>query len=313
MKLILKVMLTFDVGDFVNPRSMTALSRILKLLAKYHLRGLFFITGHVAEKLTKLPEVLELLETHEIGYHSSSHTVHPTICEYTDVKEYREAYLTSLKRETAHINPLTGEIEGKGGIELLRHLFPKKKVVCYRAPGLSWSPPHLEALVKLGIQFDFSSCLSQSPVHYNGVTFYPDVISINKLAYLLLLYRVLKNRVIVLHSHPECFVNQDYSDSIYRRGNPKQLSPVKPRDGKKMKYLFWRFEVFLKRISFCKSIGLIEVAPEPTKSDTPLVVSKKVIQKSYERSVAWSKRFFGYEPKYLRNHFSRYFHIEIED
>lgn len=309
-------MLTFDVADFINPRSMTALSRILKLLEKYDLRAFFFITGHVAEKLTDLPEVLDLLKAHEIGYHSSSHTVHPTICEYTDVKEYREAYLTSLKRETAHINPLTGQIEGKGGIELLRSLFPKKKVLCYRAPGLSWSPPHLEALVKLGIQFDFSCRFSQSPVRYNGVTFYPDAIFIdelNKWTYLLLLYKVLKNGLIVLASHSDYLVNQLHSDYIYGRGNPTQLSPAKPRDSKKTKYLFWRFEVLLKIIKSYKNMGLIELRAKPTKSHTPLVVLKKLIQETYEKSVTWPKMFFGYEPKYLRNHFFRYFHIEIED
>ena len=62
------------------------------------------------------PELLDLLEKHEIGYHSSSHSVHPTIFEFTDVAKYDKAYQTSILRETSHINPLTGKIEGSGGI-----------------------------------------------------------------------------------------------------------------------------------------------------------------------------------------------------
>ena len=122
-----QVFLTFDVEDFINEESTNALLLVLGLLEKHDLRGLFFITGHVVEKLRFRSDVLTLLEKHEIGFHSSAHSVRPTIFEYSDVENYEDAYAISLERETSHINPISGEVEGKGGIQALRDLFPSKK------------------------------------------------------------------------------------------------------------------------------------------------------------------------------------------
>jgi len=127
--------LTFDVEDFINERSFEGLRIILELLGKYSTRGLFFITGYAAEKLASYPAIKHSLEAHEIGFHSSAHSVHPTIFEYCDVERYGDAYNTSLKRETSHIDPLSGEMEGNGGILALRNLFSKTNVQAYRAPG----------------------------------------------------------------------------------------------------------------------------------------------------------------------------------
>ncbi|MFX1521737.1 MAG: polysaccharide deacetylase family protein [Promethearchaeota archaeon] len=127
------VFLTFDTEDFISKNSVQILRSILEGLRKYDLKAIFFITGHMAEKLEDFDEVVELLSEHEIGYHSSSHSVHPTIFEYTDLADYNEAFRISLERETAHINPLTGEIEGKGGIFSLRTLFHKKQIRLFRS------------------------------------------------------------------------------------------------------------------------------------------------------------------------------------
>ena len=75
------VFLTFDVEgppfqeDLINHKSLDSLLSILQLLDKCDLRGLFFITGSVAEKIGCYPKILKLLEKHEIGYHSTTHSV----------------------------------------------------------------------------------------------------------------------------------------------------------------------------------------------------------------------------------------------
>jgi len=121
----------------------------------------------MAEKFSNHPKILELLRNHEIGFHSSAHSVRPITPEYTDIKSYSQAYSVSLERETAHINPLTGKTEGKSGIHLLQDLFYPKKIEAYRALGMSWTPPHLEALADLGIKYDFSFNVTTSElVHY---------------------------------------------------------------------------------------------------------------------------------------------------
>ena len=112
-----QVLLTFDVEglppreDFFNNFSLFCLRRVLNLLKEVGFKGVFFITASAAERIRKYPDLVEQLSCHEIGYHSSSHSVRPWIIEYTDLSSYNEAVAISLKRETSHINPETGQID----------------------------------------------------------------------------------------------------------------------------------------------------------------------------------------------------------
>jgi len=210
-----KLLLTFDIEDFINPNAIYALHTLLEMLKKYKIKAIFFITGHMAEKLTNFPDIIDQLKNHEIGFHSSSHSVRPIISEYTDVKSYHQAYSISLERETAHINPLTGIIEGEGGIYLLQDLFRPKKIEAFRAPGMSWTPPHLEALVNLGIKYDFSSNITApEPIRYKGITFYPYTLTQQwdgKLYdYQCLISALLKYKVAIFDMHPTFICKSNY-------------------------------------------------------------------------------------------------------
>ena len=81
--------LTFDTEDFISENSVPGLHKILELLKKHELIGLFFITGNMAEKLSTFQN-LNLLSEHQIGYHSSSHSIHPTLFEFTASKVTRK-------------------------------------------------------------------------------------------------------------------------------------------------------------------------------------------------------------------------------
>lgn len=297
--------------DFINTNSIKAIRIILEMLRKYRLKAIFFITGHMAEKLSNFPEILELLKIHEIGYHSSSHSVRPTIPEYTDVEDYYEAYLISLERETAHINPLTGKMEGKGGIDSVRDLFHPKKITAYRAPGNSWSPPHLEALVDLGIKFDFSSSITSTPVHYRGITFYPNTFTQHWKGglsdYQSLLYATLKYNVSVFDLHPTLYVNQNMWDSTYYEGNPRTLLKTPEIPLKEVRSLFVRLELLLKQINLLRNAKLIEVNPALSTPARDLVMSENDVQKCYEASIRWPEIFFNYKPKFIRAHFYKFF------
>jgi hypothetical protein len=307
-----KVYLTFDVEDFINPNEVKALSIILEMLNRYRLRAIFFITGLMAEKLSNFPEILDLLKNHEIGFHSSGHSVRPIIQEYADVERYYQAYLISLKRETAHINPLTGKVEETGGIYFLQDLFHPKKIEAYRAPGMSWTPPHLEALVDLGVKYDFSSNINTSePVHYRGVTFYPYTFTTEwegrLFDYQCLSSAILKRKVAVFNAHTTLFVNQNMWDSIYYRGNPQTLSTVRERPIKEARSLFSRFELLLKQIKLLRHSKLIDVEPDLGTSSKDLIISRNDIQKCYEASTRWPKKFFGYNPRFIYAHFCDFF------
>lgn len=55
-----KLVLTFDIEDFIDPNEISALKMILELLDKHELRALFFITGHMAEKLAAFRVVADV-------------------------------------------------------------------------------------------------------------------------------------------------------------------------------------------------------------------------------------------------------------
>lgn len=309
-----RLMLTFDVEDFINPNAMGALHTMLRMLNKHKLRGLFFITGHVAEKLGDFSELSDLLNDHEIGFHSSGHSVRPIIAEYADVESYQQAYSVSFERETAHINPLTGKVEGEGGIYSLQDLFCPKKIEAYRAPGMSWTPPHLEALVDLGVKYDFSSSIATSePAQYKKVTFYPTTFTQkwdgNLSEYVYLFRKIFRNNVAILDLHPSLFVNQDDWDSIYHKGNPRALQRIAERPVKEAASLFARFEELLKIISAFQRTGLMEVDPCLGASTKDLVLSEDNVEKCYRNSVGWPRRYFHYNPRFIHDHFQEFFEI----
>jgi hypothetical protein len=308
------VFFTFDCEDFINPKSIWALNRLLELLHKYDLKAIFFLTGHMCEKLRGFPELLTLLDEHEIGYHSTSHSVHPNIFEYTDIESYETAYNVSLKREQCRINPLTGEIEGEGGLLLLKDLFPKKDIVAYRAPGFCWSPPHLEALQELGIRFDFSTRLSRIPIRYKRTTFYPFPVGGYKFMSMRPWIEFSLFRYVTFMGHPRNLVKQ-YNDrdwdSIYSEGNPKQLSMV--QDRWKAKPEIWRnFDLFLKTTSILAKKGILKVTPPLQDGIDKASFTKEDVLRSYGRSISWAERLFNYRPKFLLGHFFRYFKIMCE-
>lgn len=304
------LLLTFDVEDFVNNRSIKSLHRILKMLEKNKLKALFFITGHMAEKLAGHKEILDLLCKHEIGYHSSSHSVRPTILEYTDVEDYEKARLESIKRENSHINSLTGDIEGKGGINVLQELFPNNRIEAFRAPDYCWSPPHLEALNALGIVYDFSTKISREPVSYMNITFYPYPIYHNwngKAFHKELIHSILAKRITVLNSHPWYFVNSKAWNHIYGKGNPGKLSKVTPRSYKAFEQLFSTFELMLKKIQILQRMNIIEVTPKLEKSKTNLEINKVSSEKMCKEVASWFQEYYGYKTRFLCDHFRKFF------
>ena len=305
-----KLFLTFDVEDFINDRTLDALCHILGLMEKRHQKGLFFITGHMAEKLAGFPQIVDLLNEQGIGYHSTSHSVHPTIFEYTDVENYQEAYQTSLNREIAHINPLSGAIEGRGGIEALRELFPHKKIESFRAPGFSWSPPHLEAMVHLGIKYDFSTNISNIPVEYKGIHFFPfpsflDLVPLRKF-----LLSIIKRKITVVDFHPNFFVNEDWWDSIYFSGiNPNKLNGVAPRRANNIKSAFDRFAVLLRIVDLLSKPKIINPCNEVFTSETKLDPRKVDIQNVYAKIALWPLKQFKYRPRFVLPHLLHFFEI----
>lgn len=302
------IYLTFDVEDFINQRSLKALQTILNLLEKYKLKGIFFISGHVAEKISNSKDIINSLNNHAIGYHSSGHSVIPIIPMFTDIENYNKAVEISYERETSHINPLTVEIEGEGGIKFLREIFPEKEVISFRAPGHSWSPPHLEALKKLGIKFDFSTNIAVEPVIYGGINFYSLPTERNNIAFLASL---LKQKTIILRWHPDAFVNSKPWDTIYHKGNPDRLYEVEALPVSIVREKFNNFEQTLKKLCLLEKMGVAKIQQNIKPAHKELQGVE--ISKEYNFMTWWAKTFYNYYPKFLQNHLIKYFTDKVNN
>lgn len=314
---IREFLLTFDTEDFITPKAVSVLEKLLEKLDKNNFKALFFISGHMAERLSQQPQIIDLLNEHEIGYHSSSHSVHPTIFEFTDVENYETAYQESIKRETSHIDPLTGKIGAQGGIVFLKSLFPSKQISAFRAPGCCWSPPHLEALRDLGIKFDFSTSMYSKTFSYKDITFYPYSTLgdwQNKQSYYrLFLLSIIKRKITIAGLHPSFFLNLDDWDSIYWNGNPSKLVVTQLREDAETSMLLKTFDLFLKRVKYLEKIGLIQTNPNLKESSKQISITAEDVTRCYEHSIRWPKRLFKYEPKYLRNHFFKFFNVPLSN
>lgn len=313
------LILTFDVEDFMNDASLRALVIILKLLKKYNLRSLFFVTGYMAEKLGNHPDILRLLESHEIGYHSSSHSVRPIIPEFTDTRSYSKAFETSLVRETSHINPLTGEVEGEGGIKILKETLDNKSVVSFRAPGFCWTPPHLEALQRLGIKYDFSARLRgnglwlDQKVAFKGIVFYPFPLYLEfwvRPTHLtsLLSSKSSRQRFLCLYSHEWSLAISEPWDLIYHRNNPTSYPRKVVNDSFRSIDRFLRLDVSLRGIKMLEKLGALTVNPVLDEQASILLEASTVnAAETYRFSMRWAAQDFNYNPKYVLSHFLEYF------
>jgi len=297
-----QVLLTFDVEgippreDYFNNVSLICLQIVLDLLEERNLKGIFFITQNAAESIREHPDVAQRLSRHQIGYHGSSHSISPSILEYTDIPNYEKACAISLKKE-------------RDGILALKEAFPKNEIVCFRAPFLAWSPPHLEALRELGISFDFSAEISEEPVSFKGITFYPAPISIDEIAQTFVQKKpdellptpvftiLLKRKVSVLLTHPSKMVAE-------KRPNRKKY---KNKGIFKTQLFVSSLELLLDIINLIEKTGLIQTTVALSRSWHHLDSREVNVESVYRSSVRAQMYLFDIKPQFVFSHFLRFF------
>ena len=84
------VILSFDTEDIINERGADGILRCARILREEGVKGCFNIIGLLPAALLEWgrKDVFEELSYHEINYHSHTHSIHPTINEFTDKKDY---------------------------------------------------------------------------------------------------------------------------------------------------------------------------------------------------------------------------------
>lgn len=138
-----EILLRFDTEDFLTPESDDALSLILDILEELGLPATFPL---VAEKLRAMRargrrDVIAKLRRHAVGYHSDTHSVHPTIAEELEPLGWHEGVAAFEAREGRGVAEV-GETFGE--------------LACYTPPGANWVPHAFPVLRRWGIPCHYS-------------------------------------------------------------------------------------------------------------------------------------------------------------
>lgn len=157
----LKVMLWYDVEDFITPEADDALLALINMMDSLGIRGSFKIVG---EKIRVLKErgrtdILEKLAGHEVCYHTDSHSVHPTQTEYLHDMGFADGVMEFERRER----------KGFEDVQNICGQFPTS----YGQPGASWVPQVFPVLKKWGVPTYVDShyliSVNEEPFWYGGI------------------------------------------------------------------------------------------------------------------------------------------------
>jgi hypothetical protein len=155
------VFLWFDTEDYILPEADDALLRIATFLESEGVSATFKIVGEKARVLEKRgrTDILRVLASHDVGYHTNFHSAHPTPAEFLSDLGWFEGVREFERREEA-------------GVRDVRRITGRMPS-CYGQPGSSWAPQVYGALQDwgIGVYLDDTRHIDVSgrPYYYGGV------------------------------------------------------------------------------------------------------------------------------------------------
>ena len=98
-----RILFFFDTEDYTDLRSVDAARKIAELFTEEGVTAHFSVVGLVAKQMMdhNRTDAIEALKKHEIGNHTYGHSMHPNICQITDVENYADAYQAVAEMESA--------------------------------------------------------------------------------------------------------------------------------------------------------------------------------------------------------------------
>jgi len=258
----------FDTEDYIRPQSDDAAKRLAAFLTQQGVRATFKVVGEKARTLERRGrrDVIGALAQHEIGYHSNTHSQHPTVAEYESTLDWETGSDEFTRRERL-------------GFDDVRRIFGKTPT-CYGQPGASWAPQPFAALKKWGVRVYLDEgqhvSLKGKPFWYGGLLNIFDIkegsqlrpnadwsnLDQAKARFQEFYMRMTARReggVISLFFHPCEFVHREFWDAVnFQQGaNPLpdewKLPPLKtPEESEKA------FKYFEDLVTFMRSFAQAE-------------------------------------------------------
>ena len=138
-----KIIFSFDTEDIINEIGADGILMSARILREEGFKGCFNIVGLLADQLVtwnRFDIINELKEHHDVNFHSHTHSIHPTINEYTDKENFYEALEEFVTDE--------GE-----GLKKVQAVFGKKGLTAACIPGNCTSYVAHYGYEKLGFTF----------------------------------------------------------------------------------------------------------------------------------------------------------------
>jgi hypothetical protein len=272
------ILLWFDTEDYILPQSDDAAKRLALFLTQQGIPATFKVVGEKARALARRQrlDVIAALARHDIGYHSNTHSQHPTVAEYESTLDWATGGQEFTRRE-------------RPGFDDVGHIFGKA-AMAYGQPGASWAPQVFPELQKWGVRAYLDEGkqggLKGRPFWYGGLLnifntpegeqLRPDEhwsnLDIAKAKFQEFYLRMTTRKeggVISLYFHPCEFVEKEFWDAVnFREGaNPPpqewQLPPVKtPEESEQAFKYFEDLVLFMKsfpRVNFLTASDAAEL------------------------------------------------------
>lgn len=151
------VLFFFDTEDYTCDRSNDAIRDLAHILTAEGVRGHFMFAGFLAQRLMEYRryDVIDSMKGHVIGSQSLYHTLHPDICEMTDVADYDVAHDRILAQEATCVG-------------MLRAVFGRDAIDCFVPPGNSVTYAGMAACTDLGMTIYGAAGFADFPVNANN-------------------------------------------------------------------------------------------------------------------------------------------------
>ncbi len=245
------IIFSFDVEDYINPAGADAVLRYATILKEENVRGCFNVVGKYALKLKEWgrEDVIEALKGHEIETHALTHSLHPTINEYTDLEDYEAAEAEFFRQETECL-------------EILKSTFGIDRVFSACPPGSNTSYVAHYGYAKMGIPVYDGDLLRDEnrarPIHFCNIwtTDYHFIMGykfrkLDEVGIRAHFDEVAKTKdLYVCYSHPNMVsFNESWDEVNYDKGNLHEDEWVSstPRNPEEVELIFDRFR-FLVRL-----------------------------------------------------------------
>lgn len=211
-----RIIFSFDTEDFTCEHAADGIKDMADLLTEEGLRGCFCVTGYVAKQLAAWgrEDVIAALLRHEIDFHTLRHTMHPTVCEYTDTDDYSYAYSRVIREESE-------------GLALVRALSGDRNVYAAVPPGEGKSYAAMYAYADLGVPMycdtyadtpDGAGAFFCNALHLSYYTSLEAVhgsgAALNDAFY----EKLAARRYAVLYNHPNMLTHTEFWDSVNFKG-----------------------------------------------------------------------------------------------